>query len=605
MGVKFMKQWFVDRMSHRGILVFTILIGIAITLWTSAAVSAPDLEAQQSGYANGRFGFGWTRKVSDVLARGWPAYLNAGWYWDWAARGATQLPPLQYVQTVRLKPVLSSGVQIGYTATPTGTTLLTAISRQPGATWFIGNEPDCSTMDNMRSEWYARAYHDLYYLIKNADPTAKIAAGNIVQPTPQRFMYLDRILAAYQANYGESLPADVWSIHSYILCEKCYPYNIPSEPFPWGACFVPDWPSRNASESIATFYSVYDHWDMNIYATRIVTFRQWMYDNGYRNHPLVIPEYGVLFYEGLVYSNPTYDIKSRESMYAGFDWMQEARDPLTGYRPDDDRLIQGWAWFSLDHGDYPGGSLFDPNTYQPTAMGRDYAAYTTQVTPTVDLLTLDAHITISVTETVTLVAAPGTPVTATVNFTVSNSGNIGTVGLVVAKVIGNSPVSPTHYTVINGTTIDHLGCCGDNETVALPWPNYIVGEDYDFYITILDIDLQITEVWTPILREIVTPVTATLSATLSNQGYSEMSGPLTVTFYHSTSIYVPIGYTVIPELGCCGNGQNVSVPWPNLTDGLYPFCVTAETAYTAAGPVCSILKINTHDLYLPLIIQGN
>ena len=415
-----------------------------------------------------------------------------------------------------------------------------------------------------------------------------------------RLLYLDRVLAEYQTRYGEPLPADLWSIHSYILCETCYPIKATGEPFAWGACFVPDWPSQ--SQSIAnggTFYSVYDHWDIDIFTQRIETFRQWMGDNGYGNHALIIPEYGVLFYEGLVYSGSTYNAKSREFMYVGFDWMQSARDPLTGYRPDDGRLVQGWAWYSLDHGDYPGGTLFDPYTFQPTVMGQDFAAYTTQVTPTVDLLTLDAHVT-------TPVTATGTTVTATVHFTVSNAGNIGTEGLVVAKVIGNSPDNPTHYTVIGGTTIDYLGCCGDHVTVALPWPNYIVGENYDFYVTALEIDLRLTRVWTPMLIDVATPVTPTLYASVSNEGYSEMGEPLTVTFYNNSSVHVPIGHVVIPELGCCGNEQIVSVQWPNLTDGVYPFCVTATTTYVEAGPVCDNLWINPpYVIHLPMVVKGS
>ncbi|HOT91710.1 MAG TPA: hypothetical protein PLJ78_06850 [Anaerolineae bacterium] len=580
-------------------VVLSVLVGVILTLGVSAAMSAPSFEAPPFVYNNGRFGFGLTKSAATALSHGWPTYLNAGWYWDWAARGATQLPPLQYIQTVHLTPVKSNNVQVGYTASPTGTALLSAINKQPGATWFIGNEPDCSTMDNMRSDWYARAYHDMYYLIKAADPTAKVAAGNIVQPTPQRFMYLDRILAAYQSYYGEPLPADLWSIHSYILCEKCYPYNIPSEPFAWGACWVPDWPSRSASESIATFYSVYDHWDINIFKERIQTFRQWMYNNGYRNHPLLIPEYGILFYEGLVYSGATYDAKSREFMYAGFDWMQSARDATFGYRMDDNRLVQGWAWYSLDHGDFPGGTLFDPYTYQPTAMGRDYAAYTRQVTPTVQLLTFDPYVATPVTET-------GAVVTATVYFTVSNAGNIASGGTSVAKVISNSVVSPTYYTVIGGTTIGSLTCCGDHETVTIPWPGYVVGANYDFYITILDIDLKVERLWSPIQRRVTTPTTATLYATLSNRGYSNMYEPLTVTFYYSGSIQVPLGNVVIPELGCCGNRQTVSMTWPNLTDGIYPFCMTASTTYIQTEPVCADVWINppyTH--YLPIVVMNS
>ena len=600
-----MKKSLMDRIPRKGMLVIILLTGIVLALWASTAASAPHLEGPPFHYANGRFGFGWTRKVTNAeLVRDWAAYLNAGWYWDWSARGATELPPLQYVQTVRLKPVLSSGVQIGYTATPTGTTLLTAISRQPGATWYIGNEPDCNMMDNMRSEWYARAYYDLYHLIKAADPTAKIAAGNIVQPTPQRLMYLDRVLAEYQTRYGEPLPTDVWSIHNYILCEKCYPYNIPSEPFAWGACWVPDWPSRAASQSIATFHSVYDHWDIDIYTTRIETFRQWMYDNGYHNHPLVIPEYGVLFYDGLVYSGATYDAKSREFMYLGFDWMQNARNPLTGYRPDDDRLTQGWAWFSLDHGSYPGGTLFNPNTHQPTTMGRDYAAYTAQVTPTIDVLVLDAHVTVPG-ESGTRALEAGTLVTATANFTVSNAGNIGTTEPIVAKMIGNSPVSPTQYSVIGGMTIDHLRCCGDHEIVTLPWPNYIAGEAYDFYATNRETDLNVHHLWTTEFSDtvIITPVTFTLYATVSNMGYMDIEEPLTVTFYHNTSVPTTIGQVVIPDPGCCSNQYTVSVIWPDLSDGYYPFCVTAATADSETELLCSSLWINPRKYYFPIILS--
>ena len=244
-------------------------------------------------------------------------------------------------------------------------------------------------MDDMLSEWYARAYHDLYYIIKAADPTTTIAAGNIVQPTLQRLTYLDRVLDAYETTYGEPLPTDAWVIHSYILCEKCYPFNIPSEPFAWGACFVPDWPSRSASDPLATFYSVYDHWDIDIFTQRIIDFRQWMYDNGYRNHPLLIGEYGILFYEGLVYGmTPADDVAF---MLAGFDWMREARDPVLGYKPDDNRLVQRWAWFSLDHGNYPGGTLFDPYIYEPTELGIAYADYTSQIQPAVDLKDIRRH----------------------------------------------------------------------------------------------------------------------------------------------------------------------------------------------------------------------
>ncbi len=583
-------------------LMVYFVIEIALVLWTGTVAVTATAPAEQTppfSYPNGRFGFGLTGSASVAQRYGWPTYLNAGWYWDWSARGATQLPPLHYIQTVRLRPIKdNNGVQIGYTTAPITTSLRAVIAKQPGATWFIGSEPDCTLMDNMLSEWYARAYHDLYYFIKAADPTAKIAAGNIVQPTPQRLKYLERVLAAYRAYYNEPLPADVWSIHNYILCETCYPTPAPGEPpWGWGACFVPDWPDRESSRSIATFYSVYDHWNMNIFTQRIRTFRQWMYDNGYRNHPLLIPEYGVLFYEGLVYSGSIYDIKSREFMYAGFDWMQTAGDPLIGYRPDGGRLVQGWAWYSLDHGDYPGGTLFDPLTLQPTVMGRDYAAYTARITPTVDLLVLDTHVS-------TPVAATGTSVTATVAFTIANAGNLASGPTIVAKVIGNSPLTPTHYAVVGETVLRRLACCGDHESATVTWPGYVVGMPYDFYITALDVDLHVERVWTPLLYNVTTPITAMLYASLRNDGFSALGEPLTVTFYENNAALTPIGRLAVQGLGCCGHQQHVSMPWAERNSGLYSFCTTAQTAYLQTKPVCASLWVNPpYMLYLPLTIR--
>ena len=110
----------------------------------------------------------------------------------------------------------------------------------------------------------------------------------------------------------------------------------------------------------------------------------------------------------------------------------------------------------------------------------------------------------------------------------------------------------------------------------------------------------------PVLADVPTPITITLSATLGNEGYSQIGEPLTVTFYHNTSAHIPIGEVVIPELGCCGNKQTVSVPWPNLPDGIYPYCVTAATSLIQTEPVCTSLWINPpYQYYLPMVLMGN
>lgn len=563
-----------------------MLVGLLIALGIGGNV--PIVRSQTfPPYNNGRFGFGFTG------TGGGPenyniAMLNAGWYWDWGATSASRIPPLEYMRTIRLKPVKSGSTQIGYTATPTGTTLLARIAAQPGATWLIGNEPDCVNMDNMRSEWYARAYHDLYITIKAADPTAQVAAGSIVQPTLQRFMYLDRVLATYQEEYGEPLPADMWATHSYILCENCYPEKAPGEPFAWGACYVPDWPSSTSSKPYATFYSVYDHWDIDVFAQRMVAMRQWMYDNGYRNHPLIITEYGILFYDTLVYSGDVYNAKNREFMYAGFDWMQSAHDPLLGYASDDRRLVQRWAWFSLDHNDwYMGGPLFDDSSHQPTALGTAFGAYTAQVTPTTHLFPLS-------------VSASGDPasggdwMTATLGVTIANAGNLSlSAPATVTFFNKNNPAE-----IIAQEPITGLGCCGDYSSVSALWPNRPGNAANEFCVTVspattpvtmcgaLNVGLRVQETWgdVPYQAQSGAAVTATLYARVKNEGLIVTTNPVTVTFTADYSDTLRQHSTVISPLGCCGAESVAAVVWPDFRRDV-PFSVTLATAYTQTEPV--------------------
>jgi hypothetical protein len=42
----------------------------------------------------------------------------------------------------------------------------------PGQTWIIDKEPDVIWQDALTGGEYAHTYHDLYHLIKTADPQA-------------------------------------------------------------------------------------------------------------------------------------------------------------------------------------------------------------------------------------------------------------------------------------------------------------------------------------------------------------------------------------------------------------------------------------------------
>ncbi|MBN1878068.1 MAG: hypothetical protein JXA33_27850 [Anaerolineae bacterium] len=553
-------------------------------------------------YVNGRFGFGVATSTSAAYEYGLATYINGGWYWDWGAAGKSKIPPLEYVQTIRLSPVKGQVngtiTQIGYTASPTGTTLINRIKQVPGAMWFIGNEPDCNAMDNMLAEFYAYAYHDLYYLIKSIDPTAQIGAGNIVQPTPLRFNYLNRVLDTYQQTYGETLPADFWSTHSYILCENCYPTPHSGDPFAWGACFVPDWNYQHAPD--ATYYSVYDHWDIDIYASRLMTFRQWLYDNGYRNHPIVIPEYGTLLWPGLVDTTQQDDI---DFFNATADWMRTARDSVLGYKPDDNRLVQRWAWYSLDHGSWPGGSLFINN--QPTYLGNAYRDYTSAVDPKVEPILLEV--------------SPGIPtppssiiITPTLKATIANAGNISTVTPFTVTFYSPSSLQTPTTTIV----VDDLKCCGDYKTLTVEIPNthaaiqqFCVdlqgpdsGQALDTMCYNFKANLQITA-WSPVIITSAKNVTATLYTTVINNGDIGTGEPITVSFYVSETLIYPIGNVVAKALDS-GETTTVSMTWPNRTAGYHRYYVVARTSYMQTDPILKYQWVNPlYSLYIPTILK--
>ncbi len=588
------------------VVLTTAIIGLAIF---ALMLTLSDAQMQGNGppyvYANGRFGFGLSDSASHALVNDKPTYLNAGWYWDWAARGSSQLPPLDYVQTIRLHPVISGGVQIGYTASPTGSALRAATQAQPGAIWFVGNEPDCHAMDNMHSEWYARAYHDMYQQLKAADPTAQVGFGSIVQPTPMRLLYLQRVLDTYQAEYGEMLPTDLWVTHSYILCEDCYPNNPPSEPFAWGACYVPDWPSQTASEQVsATFYSVYDHWNTDIFASRIITLRRWMADHGYRDQPLLISEYGVLFYDallqGTLHQDP--DTVNREFMQQTFDWMRTASDPDIGYPEDDNRLVQRWAWFSLEHGGYPGGSLFNPSTNEPEYVGTVYHDYATQITPTTELHLLPRQ--------PRFYDPPGNTFSVTLRVLVANSGNIATNGTAAVNLYFPASLSITEpYTTVYAPP---LACCGGHAEVSvtlrdLPRKNYV----YRFNFPGQDPAQGVEQTMGPELHAAARsavlisnrlPVTATVTAVLTNDGEIATDAPITVTFYESsTSALIPFAITTT-EAVTAGGKVVVQASWKDLPQGIHRYCVAAETKTERTAPRCSFVWINPQYLeYIPLL----
>jgi hypothetical protein len=289
--------------------------------------------------------------------------VRAGWYYDMSWRVSPPRPAgLEYMQTVRVK-----------SYPPKWVNLSTAITSNPGSWWFIGNEPDRKVyQDDRTPAEYAPIYHELYNFIKSQDSTAKVAPGGIVQPTPLRLQYLDMVLAEYQNLYGTTLPADGWNIHNMILRERScavYPNDC------WGA-EIP--PGIGASQGM--LYEVQDNDNATYFRSQIGAFRQWMKDNGYQDMPLIVSEYGVIM-PALYGFNQTRVINF---MYSSFDYFLNTKDCDLGYPADECRLVQRWAWYSLNDQMYApppycygndcgyNGNLFNPANRQITAFGLAY-----------------------------------------------------------------------------------------------------------------------------------------------------------------------------------------------------------------------------------------
>lgn len=286
--------------------------------------------------------------------------LRAGWYTDNVATLNPERPHgLEYI------PLIGSG-RGNYR--PNWASLAAVIANNPGHIWMVGNEPECVYQEPHTPAEYAQLYHDVYAFIKAQDPTALVAIGGVVQPTPLRLRWLDMVLAEYQARYGQKMPVDVWNIHNMILQER--------RGF-WG-CDIPV--GLDATEG--RLYALEDNDNFDIFVQHIVEFRTWMKERGEQNKPLIISEFGVLMPKEYGFSVE----RVNAFMNRTFDYMLKARDPTLGFPGDDHRLVQMWAWFSLNEEPYNmgtgrgfNGELFNCYTRQITPMGENFAMYTSRL----------------------------------------------------------------------------------------------------------------------------------------------------------------------------------------------------------------------------------
>jgi hypothetical protein len=416
---------------HYGLAIGLTLIvtGSAIGLaWSGASAQREAVSASAyTSYASSEFFFPPYSSDTDRMGIGgaidmYNPVLRAGWYTDWGTNSQPAHPGgMEYVRTVSFK------VNAGYfwcantnrhipawqrsqvTESITGTALIDNLRANPGALWLIGNEPDSIYNGSpIMPELYAELYHEFYTFIKVHDPSARVAIGAVLQPSPLRLEYLDKVLNRYQSLYGEKLPTALWNIHLYAFHEAVCESGAGTPP---GA-------SHNGWS--------YDWWmwsDANLAAQHLRDMRQWMADRGERDKPLIVTEFGQLIPDNgsYCYGTPLVCITpetSRTTLQNDVNYFLTLIDAQTGYPADGNRLLQMWAWFSLHYPQY-GGDLVqtNPPTLTLTLTGEAFAQLTSQhFVPYVDLYPVPLI-------TPTLPAASGVPISVSLVAQLDNRGN--------------------------------------------------------------------------------------------------------------------------------------------------------------------------------------
>lgn len=304
----------------------------------------------------------------------WLSTWRAGWTLDFGAHSPPSGIAAEFAQVIRVRQNKGGCTYLdGYTISPALTEdgLAALISQAPGAIWMIGNEPDRGpnpenclgpVQDDTYPEVYARAYHDAYYFIKQRDPSARVANAGLVQVTPGRLQYLDKVWEEYRRLYGADMPVDIWNMHLYILPEAL-PDGSPNGIANIALGADPALAIRESGGdpnrcSDPGVYCFAEHDDMTVFAEQIVAMRTWMKQHGQQQKPLIISEYSLLYpYEidevGCFlqdeYGNCFTPERVNTFMLRSFEYLETAADPNLGYGLDRDRLVQRWMWFSAHY----------------------------------------------------------------------------------------------------------------------------------------------------------------------------------------------------------------------------------------------------------------
>jgi hypothetical protein len=313
-----------------------------------------------------RLGYaGATLPLADYPA-GLPESLRGGWLLNWSTGTWNYtVNDMRYAPSIFVKQwkwdnglVLYDwdapyAVPYTYTVSPSISDLKTRVANHLGQLWLVGNEierRDWTYGDKTGSlgqgeilpEVYAVAYHEIYHAIKEVDPTARVANGSVILPSPLRIEYLTRMWDEYYRLYGMPMPVDVWQTHLYLIQERAGELEsgagIPAGIDAQTGLFA------NLTDVEKTLINK----DFSYVPGLIRDFRQWMKDRGQQDKPMIITEMAVMMPDWIMPGAFTPEAIANEFLYKAIDYIFTERDVNLGYPEDDYRLVQSMWWWSFD-----------------------------------------------------------------------------------------------------------------------------------------------------------------------------------------------------------------------------------------------------------------
>ena len=460
-----MKRWHLIIAAVFGAIILIVLTQTAVSV-QSKPLNFSTEENSNGGYADCRAGVGVVHNPITIYDI---SQFNLGWYVDWNAPKAPVIPEgMDFYFTIGVKQDVLDGQYLPtYTVTPaldySSSGLGTRVQANPGSVWLIGNEPDIESQNGTLPEKYAEIYHEVYTFIKSIDGTAQIAIGAIVQPTPLRLEYLDRVLVAYKDRYGAKLPVDIWNTHLYIVRE------VRGD---WGVKIPPGFDDIDFGRQ----YSLSQHVQVEELIQLVVELRTWMKARGYQDKPLIITEYGALMPLWFLDDDGVTREDIHEYLRDAIDYLFNATDTNLGYPGDNYRLVQRAALWSLDADNtFPDGypkwdsNLFSSTSpYAPTETGIYYRdVIVPQQQAYVDLYPYRVSL-----EPSLLKVSAGETISTTVHVLVSNAGSTAfTQPLTVrfSHIMGSEDI------LIGEVVLEPFTGCGTHREAKILLPNLSQG----------------------------------------------------------------------------------------------------------------------------------